>query len=306
MTSSGDLPAALVANLAGVHGAEAVARWVRELPALVHDFAQTWRLDVGEPFADLSFTWVAPCRTAAGQDAVLKIWMPHHELLTEVAALDAYAGHGLVRLLAAEPARGGLLLERAQPGAKLTIVEDDTVATSFAAGVIRAIRRLPPPGHAFPQVSEWAARAFERLRSENGGTSGPVPAALLAFAEETYRELGAPSAGDVLLHGDLHHGNILSHGGGWLAIDPKGVIGPPEYEPGALLRNPRDIVDDPGGAAILRRRGAQLADELGFDRATVMRWAAAQLVLSVAWSLEGGDAAALRWLPLAEELRRPA
>jgi streptomycin 6-kinase len=59
------------------------------------------------------------------------------------------------------------------------------------------------------------------------------------MAESLFRELIASSESPVLLHGDLHHFNILSaRRQPWLAIDPKGVAGEPAYEPGALLRNP--------------------------------------------------------------------
>jgi len=41
------------------------------------------------------------------------------------------------------------------------------------------------------------------------------------------KHLAKISALPVLLHGDLHQDNILSHGDDWLVIDPKGVIGFP-------------------------------------------------------------------------------
>ena len=73
----------------------------------------------------------------------------------------------------------------------------------------------------------------------------------------------------VVLHGDLHHFNILAaERQPWLAIDPKGVVGEPVYETGALLRNPwPDLLSLPDPGRILARRVDQLAEELGFDRA---------------------------------------
>jgi streptomycin 6-kinase len=32
----------------------------------------------------------------------------------------------------------------------------------------------------------------------------------------------------LVLHGDLHHDNILNDGNDWLTIDPKGIIGEAE------------------------------------------------------------------------------
>jgi streptomycin 6-kinase len=89
----------------------------------------------------------------------------------------------------------------------------------------------------------------------------------------------------VLLHGDLHHFNILAaERQPWLAIDPKGVVGEPAYEIGALLRNPTDeVVFDP---QVQARRIDLLTAELGLDRQRVIGWGIAQAVLSGWWSYE--------------------
>ena len=91
----------------------------------------------------------------------------------------------------------------------------------------------------------------------------------------------------VVLHGDLHHFNILrSDAHGWLAIDAKGVVGEPAYETGALLRNPKPARLE---RSVLRLRADRLCDALGFDRSRVYGWAYAQAALSAAWSVEDGE-----------------
>ena len=105
----------------------------------------------------------------------------------------------------------------------------------------------------------------------------------MLFAE-LIGSMGAP----VLLHGDLHHENILAaEREPWLALDPKGVVGEAEYEVGALLRNrlPEQLAA-PETGRILARRVAQLAEELGFDRTRLRGWGLAQAVLSAWWSYE--------------------
>ncbi len=43
----------------------------------------------------------------------------------------------------------------------------------------------------------------------------------------------------VVLHGDIHHGNVLDGGErGWLAIDPKGLLGERTFDFVNILRNP--------------------------------------------------------------------
>ena len=94
----------------------------------------------------------------------------------------------------------------------------------------------------------------------------------------------------VLLHGDLHHWNILSaERHPWIAIDPKGVVGEPAYEVGALLRNKVDA--RPGGpspSAIVRRRVDILSEELGIHRDRLLGWGLAQAILSAWWDIEDG------------------
>jgi streptomycin 6-kinase len=219
---------------------------------------------------------------------VLKLGVPNPELLTEIEALRIYDGRGCVQLLAADREQGALLLERLEPGMPLRGADDDDErATAIAAGVMRRLWRPLPPEHPFPSVARWAA-GLGRLRKRFEGATGPLPCALVERAEDLFRALIASMAEPVLLHGDLHHDNILAaEREPWLAIDPKGVVGEPAYEVGALLRNPfPEILSMPQPGRILARRVDQLAGELGFDRDRILGWALAQAVLAAWWCLE--------------------
>ena len=274
------------------------------MPGIVAAASDRWRLTVAEPFPGLSYNWVAPCRLADGRDAVLKAGPWLEDLAREADALRAYSGRGCVRLLAHDEPAGLLLIERVFPGDLLTSrLHDEVASTSAAADVMRALGAvLPPAGHRFPAAGDWA-RSLGRLRERYSGQCGPMEPHSFSRAEATYRAFLAAPNGHALLHGDLHHYNILRSGEGWLAIDPHGVVAEPEYECGALLRNPLDIIDRRDAPAVLHRRALQLCDELGYDRFRVLAWAGAQLVLSVTWTvLDEEDSATVRWLPLATAL----
>jgi streptomycin 6-kinase len=107
-------------------------------------------------------------------------------------------------------------------------------------------------------------------------------------AEKVMFELIGSMTAPVVLHGDLHHWNILSaEREPWLALDPKGVIGEREYEVGAWLRNPfPQILKMPKPEKVLARRVDQLVEELGFDRGRIIGWGYCQAVLAGIWSLE--------------------
>ena len=117
----------------------------------------------------------------------------------------------------------------------------------------------------------------------------------------TARDLYARSAGIALklfdkpsalvpLHGDLHHDNIMSSDRGWLAIDPKGLLGDPAYETANIFLNPvrgEKIASDPRRIAA---RADMLSQRLGYSRKRILGWAAAHAALSACWTLDEGKA----------------
>ena len=261
--------------------------WLNRLPAIVAECERRWSLTVLPPFAPLTYNYVAPALRADGTHAVLKVSFPEPQVQAEIAALRLFDGSGSVRLLAADPDGGLLLLEHLKPGTPLSTLMDDEAATSIAAAVMRQLWRPVPKDHAFPSVSQWAA-GLGRLREEFGGTTGPLPRHLVEEAESHFGQLIASMDKPMILHGDLHHDNILAaERAPWLALDPKGLVGESAYEVGALLRNvaPQFLVAT-NLRDVLSRRVRQFSDELGFDRKRLRAWGLAQAVLSAWWSLE--------------------
>jgi streptomycin 6-kinase len=170
---------------------------------------------------------------------------------------------------------------------------DDEKATRVVARVMRQLWRPVPAEHPFPTVAKWAA-GLDRMRDHFDGGTGPLPRDLVEKAEGLFAELLGSMEEAVLLHGDLHHENILSaQRQPWLAIDPKGVVGEPSYEVGALLRNMSpELLTRARPSQVVARRVDVLANELGFDRGRLLGWGLAQAVLSAWWSIEDhGD----RW-----------
>ena len=265
-------------------GAEGAA-WLDGLPALVEAAAHRWDLELGRAFS-ASYGYVAGAtRRVDGAPVVLKL-APPGALAREAAALAHLNGPGCVRLLGA--AGGALLLERVVPGTPLAalVPASDDAATRAACGVIRALHDRPPPDPAAGwDAAAGGARTLARHR--DAGRRGPVPAGLVDRALGLYTDLLASAAPPVVLHGDLHHGNVLRGGDGWVAVDPKGVLGEPAYEAGALLRNPYPVLSTlPDARRLTARRLDLLADELGHARERVQAWGFAQAVLAAVWSAE--------------------
>ena len=267
--------------------------WLAELPRLVAECARRWSLRVEAPFPGLWHNYVAPAVCADGRPAVLKLAPPgDREFHTEVAALEQFDGAGCARVYAVDRERRAVLIERLLPGTPLLALEDDERMTAVAADVMRQLWRPVPADHPFPTVAYWGSGFQRLLRARFDGTTGPLPEALVSRAEVSFAELLGSMDEPVLLHGDLHHENILrAERQPWLAIDPKGVVGEPAYEVGALLRNALPERASPAELTRLqRRRIAQLAELLGFDAQRLRAWGFAQAVLSAVWSIDdGGD-----------------
>lgn len=266
-------------------GEEAIA-WLDRLPGVLAECERRWGITIGPPF-NLSFNYVAPAVRADGTQVVLKACALTDEFPQQPEALRLVDGHGMVRLLECDWDEEIMLLERLLPGTMLLEVEDDEVSTSCAASIMQKIWRPAPENHPFKTIQRWG-KGFERLRQTYAGGTGPFPETLVERAETLYRELCASMAEPVLLHGDLHHENILSaEREPWLAIDPKGVVGEAVYETGSWLRNPMpQLLEMPYPGRILARRIDQFSEQLGFERARIRDWALAQAMLSAWWSME--------------------
>lgn len=288
------IPPDFTAHMLEMYG-DAGRDWLDHLPAILADCAARWQLTLARPFP-LSYNYVTAATRADGTPVVLKVGYPNPELLSEIAALRVYDGRGVCRLLAANEAQGAFLLERVLPGVTLNTLPDDDAATIIAAQVMGQLWQPAPANHAFPSLARWT-EAILQLRPHFGGATGPFPARLVDTAVSLRAELLADDVTPLLLHGDCHHYNVLTaQRQPWLAIDPKGVVGDPAYEPSTLLYNPiQTFPFRPDMPHLLRRRLDILAETLGIDRARLLRWGIVQNVLSVWWSVEDNESG---WEPV--------
>lgn len=281
------IPEELVRTVLELNGA-AGRNWLDRLPAIVDDCARRWSLTMAPAFRPLTYNYAAPGVRADGAPVVLKVCFPSNEFFTEAEALRIFAGQASVRLLAADLDQGALLLERLLPGTTLSdAVRDDERATEIAADLMLRIRRPAPPDHRFRTVSGWVER-MGRLAPDLLVSQPTFPAAWIDRSLVLFQELMAESDETTLLHGDLHHTNILAaEREPWLTIDPKGVVGDPLSEIGPLLLNALpDPLEPVATQRLLQRRLAQLAELLAADTERLRAWGIVRAVLSAFWSLE--------------------
>jgi streptomycin 6-kinase len=299
--SLGKLPASFVRNVTGVFPDG--AQWLENLPGLLATCLRMWDLVLDGEVFELSFNYVAPAVQNGRVPTVLKLGVPSPGFTAEIAALRAFQTHGVVRLIASDESVGALLLERVTPGNTLVALHNEMQAADIAARTMLQLWRARAMNGEFRSLESWTA-GFGALHLRFGGGTGPLDSGLVDTAENLRAELLQGTPPSRLMHGDLHHFNLLDgNASGWVAIDPKGVIGDPAYEPAAFLLNPGPAVFLDG--SLQQARIAIFAEQLGIDARRIVRWAFVQAVLGAWWIIEDGGvnwevsiAAARNLLPL--------
>ena len=225
---------------------------------------------------------------------VLKLLPQGSDEYRSAEVLAHWDGRGAVRLI--EQAPGAVLIERATPGEDLTSLvaaSRDDAATAILCEVMAQLERPAPAGATFRTIADWG-RGFARNRA--AATKLGMDGDLIDQADALFHHLCATQAAPIVLHGDLQHFNVVCDAArGWLAIDPKGILGEPAYETGAMLRNPAEpeLCAD---RAVIARRARRICVQLGYPYQRVIGWCFSQWVLSVLWAVEDGLTYAPDWL----------
>ena len=250
---------------------------------LLHAKAADWNVTIEETRE--TSTSLVGFGVRTGVRVVLKISKTRGDESHSGKVLRAFAGDGAVRVYESET--DAVLLERLEPGYALVDLvkrgEDEEAIRIFAQVIAKLAHHEPP--EECPTVAGWG-RGFDRYL-ESGDQQ--IPRAVVHEARDIYNDLTSTQRTQMLLHGDLQHYNVLfDNDRGWVAIDPKGVVGELEYELGALLRNPVELPELYTNPAVFNRRVEILANLLELDPSRIRAWSYSQSVLSEIWDLEDG------------------
>ncbi|TCN50414.1 streptomycin 6-kinase [Rhodococcus sp. SMB37] len=211
--------------------------------------------------------------TFEGQRGFVKVTNDPEEL-TGARALEKWAGNGAVRVLARQG--NAVVLEYAGLPVR-SVIPDDTAATTVLCAVAERLHSHTPEGFdGFPTLQRWFSSLFADTDSR------------FDHIREIADRLLGRSDRPVLLHGDLHHDNVLyTPRRGWLAIDPKGLAGPREFDYCNIFTNPTPHV----AVGRFDSRVKAIADTAGIDPVDLLRWIACWGALSGIWHLEDGEVA---------------
>ncbi|MHB1101590.1 MAG: aminoglycoside phosphotransferase family protein [Devosia sp.] len=258
-----------------------------------------WSLSRATLIAETATSWVYRVEQNGRNPAVLKQLKPDagDKEQRGSALLAWYGGEGAATVFDAmdgvifmEWLNGPTLGEAARAGRD----EEATIALATVVKALHGAREANPPlllplRQNYRALLEMSAAGWPAMSKD-----------LLARAVGVAHKLFDKPAAALPLHGDLHHDNVISSSRGWLAIDPKGLLGDPVYEVANSFLNPIDapkLVTDP-------RRIVRLADlyeaRLGYNRKRVLGYAATHAALSACWDMGAGKSITLQlnMLPL--------
>ncbi|RWQ30530.1 aminoglycoside phosphotransferase family protein [Mesorhizobium sp.] len=254
-------------------------------------FPSRWKVSAPELIAETLSSRIWKVVREDGSPAIVKALKAFDDVEDELRGAHFLAwrrGEGAVRLLGRDG--HSLLLEHAGETllSQVLAEQGDSAATAIAAEVMA--RLFSPSNYpALPDLQPLRVR-FSSLFNKAKIDRDAGEKSFYVEATATADRLLADPVDVLPLHGDLHHDNIMLGARGWLAIDPKGVLGDPGFDAANMFYNPLDRDDlcrDP-------RRIADMAEifarTLGQTPPAILDHAIAYGCLSASWHHEDGNA----------------
>jgi len=244
-------------------------------------YVAKWSLVADGSLIETPSSWLMPVKRGP-LAAMLKVFKPASDERNGAALLRYLNGEAAVRVIDADS--DALLMERADGPRSLVAMATSGADLEAAEILADTVTRLHAPRDAtIPRVltplEDQFASLFKREREDPR----------LARCATVARHVLARQRDIVPLHGDLHHANVLDgEARGWLAIDPKALIGERTYETANLLTNPwphARIVHD---AARMRRLAQLYSGRLDCDVKQILAFSLAHAGLSASWDMDDG------------------
>lgn len=243
-------------------------------------------------FPELTFNYVEKVKTKNGEYLVLKIGFPEDvDFARQAKTLKLYSGNGAVKVLNEDVENSVLLLEGCIPGKSLHTLKDETKESLIFTNIAKRLWRKAPEDPMFENISSHI-KDFNWYLENIKKAEKHLPKDLVDKAHELFKQLISTQKDNFLLHGDLHHDNIISSDRGWLAIDPKGVIGEREYESASFILNPykqftekEELISE----EFFANRIELIATTLRFDKKRITQWAFVKSVWGQIWRVRDSN-----------------
>ena len=254
-------------NIISIYG-KVGQTWLQNLPKLIHVLSGLWELSELYPLENLSYNYVLS-GVRYNREIVLKISLRRDAMQREIEALEHYNGNSCIRLIDYNLEHGAILLEKVTPGIPLKSIIDQTPheALHTACDIAKVLHEQPlrTSHQCISHISEWTQildEAWPLLQHQR-----------LLKAKQLRDELLESMAEVTVLHGDLHYENILQTEKGWIAIDPKGVVGEPAIDLWCLVRDNHELIEE-------------AAKLMTIDSTRLAKWGYVMSIIACCWRIE--------------------
>lgn len=287
----------LIQNITNIYGDKGL-EWLDNLPRTIEILIDYWQLKNVLPVPNMTYNYVAKATTRADHAVVLKISCDKNTIDDERQALKYFAGQGSIELIDYHNSYHAMLLHQAVPGVTLKslyLTNVEYVIKNYLIVVQKLHTNKYDGKYQFNHISDW-------LKAIDNCTSVLMPQHLKNKALHLKNELLVSAENQVLMHGDLHHDNILKDTDQWLAIDPKGIIGEPEFEVAAFdFIHESEIKPCHGIYRLFEERIKFISQNSHFNIKRIKQWVFIRLILAAAWCIEDNNDPT-RYITLAEKL----
>jgi Streptomycin 6-kinase len=192
-------------------------------------YTDKWQLDLIELIHYFSINLLFKCHSVIYGDCVLKIGSPWCvEVIEEINTLSDYNGKSYCELYAADRETGVFLIELITPGSTMSI----DIPTQKFADLYNELHI--DPIHEYPTYLDWIEVGIKNINTVDGYA---YLRESMYKAKEVYYKIAAEYTDMKLLHGDLHHDNILLGTEGYKIVDPKGVVGSRVFDASRFILN---------------------------------------------------------------------
>lgn len=240
-------------------------------------YLKRWQLSINGETINTPSSQIVPVIQTNGDEAILKLASCEEEKIGHLV-MCWWEGEGAAKVLAHHDT--ALLMEKARDQQSLLTMALNNQADQATAIMCNAIKQLHTPRLKQPPTELISLQQHFLSLTKIAQTSPNI----FAFCKKTADELLATEQDVVVLHGDIHHRNILDFERGWLAIDPKRVIGEKGFDYAHLLCNPDlSIANNP---VYFAQQLNNIIDLSGIERTRIIKWIIAFAGLSAAWFIE--------------------
>lgn len=264
--------------------------WLADLPVLIEGLKLSWNLSDIIPVENMTYNYVAKAKQDNTRCVVLKISCNAKLLADEIKMLQHFENNGAVKVIAYNSECSAALLQQAIPGTSLKSLYPQNVdkVMEIYVDVVRKLHRQVATENKHSYTSQYTYRNVkEWLATLDNITSPLLPAELMGKAIQLKRELLNTTSEEKILHGDLHHDNIIQDRHAWRVIDPKGIVGELGFEIAAFdfihqseLENNLDI------PSLFKKRIEKFSHKSELEATRLAKWVYVRLMMSAAWFVE--------------------